>query len=54
MVSVDYIELTAGLPITVAVQFEYDLLTPFIQAMVPGGTITMRASVAQAIIDTGS
>ena len=54
MVSVDYLELTAGFPITVAVQFEYDLITPFIQAMVPGGTITMRATVAQAIIDTGS
>ena len=54
MVSVDYLELTAGFPITVAVQFEYDLITPFIQAMVPGGTITMRATVAQAIIDAGS
>ena len=54
MVSVDYAELTAGYPITVAVQFEYDLITPFIQAIVPGGTITMRATVAQAIIDVGS
>ena len=51
MVSVDLIDLSAGLPITVTVEYQYQLLTPVIQTFVPNGIITMRASVAQAIIN---
>lgn len=51
MVSVDCASLTAGWPITVSVEYEYDLITPFIQAFVPDGKINMRATVAQVIIN---
>jgi len=51
MVSVDLIDLSAGLPITVTVEYQYQLLTPVIQTFVPNGIITMRASVAQSIIN---
>ena len=51
MVSVDYASLTAGWPITVSVEYEYDLITPFIQAFVPDGKIMMKATVAQVIIN---
>lgn len=51
MVSVDYASLTAGWPITVSVEYEYDLITPFIQAFVPDGKINMKATVAQVIIN---
>ena len=51
MVSVDLIDLSAGLPITVTVEYQYQLLTPIIQTLVPDGIITMRASVAQSIIN---
>ena len=50
MVSVDYASLTAGYPITVSVEYDYDLITPIIQAFVPEGKITMRATVAQVIM----
>ena len=40
MVSVDIGSLTAGSPITVAIQYEYQVITPIIQAFVPDGTLT--------------
>ena len=36
--------------VTVTVQYDYPLLTPVIQSMVPNGVINMRAVVAQPII----
>jgi len=36
--------------ITVTVQYDYALLTPIIQSMVPNGVINMRAVVAQPVI----
>jgi Flp pilus assembly protein TadG len=53
MVSVDWNGTGAGNPITVTVEYEYQLLTPFISELVPGGTILMRATVAQPIIGDG-
>ena len=52
MVSVEWDELSAGSPIKVTVEFEYELWTPFMRDMV-GGTILMRSSVAQPIISDG-
>jgi Flp pilus assembly protein TadG len=42
--------LSAGSPITVSVNYDYDVLTPIIQTFVPDGVIRMRATVAQSII----
>lgn len=53
MVSVGYAGLSAGSPVTVAVRYDYDLLTPIISALVPDGTITMKATVAQSILSGG-
>jgi Flp pilus assembly protein TadG len=53
MVTIDVGSLTAGSPITVSVEIEYEVITPIIQALVPDGTLTMRASVAQSIIGAG-
>jgi Flp pilus assembly protein TadG len=49
MVSVTWSELSAGNPITVTVEFEYELWTPIMRDVV-GGTILMKSSVAQPII----
>lgn len=50
MINVRVGELVAGDPITVTVDFDYRIITPFIQALVPDGTLHMRATVAQSII----
>lgn len=52
MVSVTWRELSAGNPITVTVEFEYELWTPIMRDVV-GGTILMKSSVAQPIIGDG-
>jgi Flp pilus assembly protein TadG len=51
MVQVEYASLTAGSPITVSVEFDYQVITPIIVGLVPDGTLTMRARVSQAIIN---
>jgi Flp pilus assembly protein TadG len=53
MVNVIQGDLTVGSPITVTVEFEYQLLTPIIQEFVPDGTIDMRAIVVQSIMSGG-
>jgi uncharacterized membrane protein len=52
MVSVIVGDLGAGNPITVAIEYDYDFITPFISGFVPGGTITFKSVVSQAIINT--
>jgi Flp pilus assembly protein TadG len=49
-VSVDYESLAAGSPITVTVEYEYQILTPIIESFVPDGKITMKAVAVQSII----
>jgi len=51
MVSVSVADPSPGNPITVTVTFDYDILTPIMNAFVPDGQITMRAEVMQAIIN---
>jgi Flp pilus assembly protein TadG len=50
MVSVDFNALNSGNPITVTVQYDYQVLTPIIMTFVPESKITMRAAVVQSII----
>lgn len=50
MVSVDFNKLGSGNPITVTVEYDYQILTPIIISFVPEGKITMRAAVVQSII----
>ncbi len=52
MVSVtfDGAAVTDSSVVTVTVQYNYDLLTPIVQSMVPNGTINMQAVVAQPVI----
>jgi Flp pilus assembly protein TadG len=52
MVSVIVGDLNPGKPITVAIEYDYNVLTPIIHAFVPGGTITLKSVVSQAIIST--
>ena len=51
LVSVDVPDTTPGNPITVTVQYEYQILTPIMNSFVPEGKITMRSEVVQAIIN---
>ena len=51
-VSVIVGDLSAGNPITVSIEYDYDVLTPIIAGFVPDGVITMRSVVSQAIINT--
>jgi Flp pilus assembly protein TadG len=45
MFSVDYVDPpTAGQPITVTVAYDFELLNPVGNAIVPGGTLTLRAA----------
>ena len=45
MFSVDYVDPpTAGQPITVTVTYDFELLNPVGNAIVPGGTLTLRAA----------
>ncbi len=43
-------DTTPGRPITVTIQYDYQVLTPLINAMVEDGKIEMTAQVVQAII----
>ena len=50
-VIVDYAAtITPGNPITVTIQYDYELMTPFINAIVPGGTLTMKVAEVHPII----
>jgi Flp pilus assembly protein TadG len=49
-VSVDYDSLAAGSPITVTIEYEYQILTPIIESFVPDGKIIMKAVAVQSII----
>lgn len=59
MVSVDTGSLSAGSPITVTVEYEYQLLTPFIDILLEDlvlpddGVIKIKATVTQPIIGEG-
>lgn len=53
MVSVDTGEMSAGSPITVTVEYEYQMLTPFVNEWVPDGVLIMKATVTQPIIGDG-
>jgi Flp pilus assembly protein TadG len=53
-VTVQSNSLTAGSPITVTVTFDYALITPILDSIVPEGRILLRAVVAQPIIDDES
>ena len=50
MITVTHGLLDFGAPITVTVEYDYDLITPIIQGWVPDGTLTLRATSVQAII----
>ncbi len=41
---------TAGDPVTVTVVYPFTLVTPIVEAMVPGGMLNLRAVATQAII----
>jgi Flp pilus assembly protein TadG len=51
MVTVEYeqIPVSSGDMITVTVEFEYMLMTPVINAIVPGGSLSMKATDTRAI-----
>ena len=50
MFSINYVAPpTAGQPITVTVTYDFELVGPVAKAIVPGGTLTLRAADAQAI-----
>lgn len=50
MFSVDYVDPpTSGQPITVTVTYDFALLNPVINAIVPGGTLTLRAADTHVI-----
>jgi Flp pilus assembly protein TadG len=50
MISVTHGSTGFGNPITVTVEYDYDLLTPIIQGWVPDGTLTLRATSVQSIL----
>lgn len=50
MVAVECPEAAPGQPITITVRYEYMLLTPVINALVPDGKITMQAQEVRSII----
>jgi hypothetical protein len=50
MFSVDYVDPpTSGQPITVTVTYDFELVGPVAKAIVPGGTLTLRAADAHMI-----
>lgn len=44
--------LTVGQPITVTVDFFFDIYTPFVQGLLPGGELTLHGSATHPIIST--
>lgn len=42
--------LTVGEPITVTVDFFFDIYTPFVQGLLPGGELTLQGSATHPII----
>ncbi len=53
MVSVIQSDLSLGSPITVTVEYDYQIITPIVQRFVPSGTLTMKATVVQSITTGG-
>jgi Flp pilus assembly protein TadG len=53
-VTVKALFLTPGNPITVTVDFDYELITPFARLFSGDGTITLRGQAVQSIISPGS
>jgi Flp pilus assembly protein TadG len=51
MVQVTANGITAGSPITVTIEYEYQILTPLMSSFVSQGKIKMRSIVAQPIIN---
>jgi len=50
-VSVEYQDPpSAGLPITVTVAYDYQILTPIVNAIVPSGTLSLHAQEVRAIV----
>jgi hypothetical protein len=50
MISIDYVDPpTMGQPITVTIAYDYVIMNPVINAIVPDGALTMRAVDARAI-----
>ena len=50
MFTIDYVDPpTSGQPVTVSVAYDMVLVTPFVSAIVPGGTLTLRASDSHVI-----
>jgi Flp pilus assembly protein TadG len=50
MFSVEYVDPpTAGQPITVTVTYDFELVGPVAKAIVPGGTLTLRAADTSVI-----
>jgi hypothetical protein len=50
MVSVESGDMVSGNPITVTVEYNYQLLTPIISSFFDGGVLIMEATVSQPII----
>ena len=50
-VSIDYLDPPSpGRAITVTVAYDYEVLTPVVSAIVPGGTLVLRAQEVRSII----
>jgi hypothetical protein len=55
MFTIDYVApITVGEPITVSVAYEFWLVNPVINAMVPDGKLTLRAADTHAIMSAPS
>ena len=50
MVGVGCPTIAAGAPVTVTVGYTFTVVTPIISAIVPDGTLVLRAAATEAII----
>ncbi|MDY7077963.1 MAG: TadE/TadG family type IV pilus assembly protein [Chloroflexota bacterium] len=50
LVNIDCPTVAVGAPVTVTVGYEFTVATPLINAMVPGGVLTLRAVATEAIL----
>jgi len=53
LVTIEAPSVQSGAPVTVTVEYPFTLWTPFLNAIVPDGTLTLRAA-ATGVILTGS
>ena len=49
-ITVDYVSPSSGQPVTVTIEYEYQLLTPIVSALVPDGTLRMTVRDVRMII----